>query len=307
MPRRGFATIILLLFMFLPACRQQVQLPSQILLRVDGRTVSLEQFQHGFEQILPGDRTLSKDEEHALRRSYLAQRIDHELLLAEAENLKLRVSPKEMRQAMDSHRQHYPPGDFDRMLKEHGLTAETWNRLLLEELLVEKALHHMVRMQISVAEEEISTYFAAHRQSFTRPEMVKARQITVMTEAEGRQILEKLHQGMNFREAARRHSISPDAEQDGDLGTFARGEMPEAFDQAVFELPVGRISELIQSEFGYHIFLVEEHLPALQPTLQAAREDIIATLRQEKEEKRYQDWVQALRQKASIEIDWTLL
>lgn len=307
MPRRGFITIILLLSLLLPACKNQEKLPAQVLLRIDNRTVSLEQFQHDFEQILPKDRTLSKDEEHALRRSYLAQRIDHELLLAEAQPLKLAVSPKEMRQAMDSYRENYPPGDFEHMLQENGLTVEAWQQLLQEELLVEKVLNHMVREPIRVEDEEISSYFTANRQSFARPEKVRARQITVKTEAEGRQILEKLHQGMSFPEAARRYSISPDAEQDGDLGTFARGEMPEAFDQTVFQLPVGRISDLIHSEYGYHIFLVEEHLPTSPPTLKVAREEIVATLHQQKEEKLYQDWLQTLRQEASIEVDWTLL
>lgn len=306
MPRRGF-TVILLLLLLLSACKHQEQLPAQVLLRVDGRIVSFEQFQHDFEQILPKDRTLTKDEEKALRRSYLAQRIDHELLLAEAEKLQMVILPKEMQQAIDNYRENYPPGDFDRMLKENSLTENSWNKLLQEELLVEKVLNRMVREQVAVTEDQITAYFDSNREQFSRTEQVKARQITVTTETEGRQILEKLHQGMSFKEAARRYSISPEAEQEGDLGTFARGEMPEAFDLAVFDLPVGRISDLVQTEYGYHIFLVEEHIPASQPTLKTARDEIIAKLRQQKEEKLYQDCLQALRQAASIEVDWTLL
>jgi hypothetical protein len=306
MPRGGF-TIILLLFLVLSACKHREQLPDRVLLRVDNRTVSLEQFEHDFEKILPKDRTLAKDEEQALRRSYLAQRIDHELLLAEAENLQLVILPKEMQQTIDNYRENYPPGDFDRMLKENSLSEESWNKLLQEELLVEKVLNQMVREQVKVTEDEITAYFESNRDNFSHTEQVRARQITVATETEGRQILEKLRRGMPFNEAARRYSISPEAEQGGDLGTFARGEMPEAFDQAVFGLPAGRISDLVRTEYGYHIFLVEEHLPASQPTLNAAREEIIAKLRQQKEEKRYRDCLQNLRQAASIEVDWTLI
>jgi parvulin-like peptidyl-prolyl isomerase len=305
MPRRGFV-FILFLIMFLPACGNQDRLPSQILLRVDGRTVSLERFQRDFEQILPGDRTLPKEEEQALRRSYLAQRIDHELLLAEAAKLHLNVSLQTVQQAMDSHRESYPPGEFDRMLVDKGLTTEDWQRMLNEELLVEKVFDRVVRDKATVSEADIEAYFAAHRQSFIRPERVRARQITVNDESEGRRILERLRQGMPFQEAARRFSISPDAEQGGELGIFARGEMPEAFDLAVFDLPAGRISELIKSEYGYHIFLVEEHLPALKPDLKTVREEIIAILRRRKEEIVYHNWLQKLRQEASIEVDWTL-
>lgn len=306
MPRRGFFLIILLLLISVPACKNRDRLPPQTLLRVDGRTVSLEQFQRDFEQILPSDRTLPKDEEQALRRSYLAQRIDHELLLAEAAKRHLEVSQQAMQQAMHSHLEQYPPGEFDRMLAEKSLSAEDWKRMLHEELLVEKVLGHMAREKITVTEADIENYFASHRQDFVRPERVRARQITVANEARGRQILEQLHQGLPFQDAARRYSISPDAGQGGDLGVFARGEMPEAFDQAVFHLPAGRISNLVKSEYGYHIFLVEEHLPALQPELNTVKEEIIALLRQQQEEDHYQNWLQALRQEASIEIDWTL-
>lgn len=267
MPRCGLTTIILLLLMLLPACKNQDRLPSQVLLRIDGRTVSLEQFQHDFEQILPRDRVLPKDEEQALRRSYLAQRIDHELLLAEAAKRKLHVTPAELQQAISSHLDRYPSGDFERMLADKGLAVEDWQRLLQEQLLVEKVLALMVRDKVSIADEEIRAYFAAHRQSFARPEQVRARQITVPDETQGRQALEMLRQGTPFDEVARRFSISPDAEQGGDMGVFARGEMPEAFDMAVFDLPAGRISDLTKSDYGYHIFLVEQHLPARAPDL----------------------------------------
>lgn len=307
MPRCGLATIILLLLMLLPACKDQDRLPSQVLLRIDGRTVSLEQFQHDFAQILPRDRVLPKDEEQALRRSYLAQRIDHELLLAEATRRKLSVTPAELQQAIASHLDRYPSGDFERMLADKGLAVEDWQRLLQEQLLVEKVLALMVRDKVDIADEEINAYFAAHRQSFARPEQVKARQITVPDEAQGRQALEMLRQGTPFAEVARRFSISPDADQGGDMGTFARGEMPEAFDKAVFGLPAGRISDLTESDYGYHIFLVEQHLPARPPDLDTVRGEIVAQLRKQQEEQLYQDWLQSLRQEAAIEIDWTLM
>lgn len=307
MPRCGFTTLILLLLVLLPGCKDREKPPSRILLKVDGRTVSLEQFQHDFQQILPVDRTLPDDEEQALRRSYLAQRIDHELLLAEASSLGLQVTAEELGRAKSNHLDQYPDGDFDRILAEKGLSPDDWERLLYEELLVEKALKQMVRDRVHVPEEEIVRYFETHRQDFTRPEQVRARQITVTDEVEGRRIVDMLRGGMVFEEAARRYSVSPDAEEGGDLGLFARGEMPEAFDEAVFDLPVGRISDLIQSEYGYHIFTVEQHLQPLQPDLKAVRAEIVAILGGQREEELYREWLQTLRQKASIEVDWTLL
>jgi parvulin-like peptidyl-prolyl isomerase len=83
--------------------------------------------------------------------------------------------------------------------------------------------------------------------------------------------------------------------------------MPETFDAALFSLPVGRISEPVQSEYGFHLFLIEEHLQARQLSLEEVRDRIAEQLRHQKEEQRYREWLLALREQASIEIDWTLL
>jgi peptidyl-prolyl cis-trans isomerase C len=83
--------------------------------------------------------------------------------------------------------------------------------------------------------------------------------------------------------------------------------MPAEFDQAVFTLPAGRQSDLVKSEYGFHIFLVEEKRPASRLTLEQVHDEIAADLREAKEEQVYQEWLQTLRSQATIEVDWTLL
>jgi parvulin-like peptidyl-prolyl isomerase len=304
---RGRYIAILLLFVLLAACRGREELPPQVLLRVANRTVTLEQFLADFDQLLPRDQALPEKEKQALRRSYLAQRIDRELLLAEADRIGLTVSPEELRRVIADHQNDYPPGVLDRTLAEKGQTRLQWQRYLEEELLVGKVFDRMVRQPITVSDAEIDAWYAAHRREFARPEQVRARQITLPDKAEAQRVFDLLHQGLAFKEAARRFSTSPDAEQGGDLGLFARGEMPETFDAALFSLPVGRISEPVQSEYGFHLFLIEEHLQARQLSLEEVRDRIAEQLRHQKEEQRYREWLLALREQASIEIDWTLL
>jgi peptidyl-prolyl cis-trans isomerase C len=70
---------------------------------------------------------------------------------------------------------------------------------------------------------------------------------------------------------------------------------------------VDRISDLVQSEYGYHIFRVEERRAGARPSLAEIRDQIIERLRAEKEERAYQEWLLDLRAQAMIEVNWSLL
>jgi len=299
--------VLLILLILLPACRKEAETGSPVLIRVDGRSVTLEQFKKGFAKTLTADEKLTEEEKGDLERSYLVQVIDRELALAQADHLGVNVTPAEVEAALQEHRRDYPEGAFEQMLREREITLEDWRRELEEGLLMEKVVRQAVYSQVLVDEAEIETYYREHRDEFDRPAQVRARQIVLGSQEEGERVLGLLRQGEPFPEVARQNSLSPDAEQGGDLGFFARGEMPPDFDAVVFTLPVGRLSDLVQSEYGFHIFLVEERREAMRLPLQAVHDEIRDALRAEKEEQAYQQWLQSLRSKASIEVDWSRL
>ena len=112
--------------------------------------------------------------------------------------------------------------------------------------------------------------------------------------------------GRDFSEIATLHSTSPDRFDGGDLGFFSMGEMPEEFDM-VFGLKVGEISPVIQTGYGYHIFLVDEHLPARILNPDEAAERIRTTLIQNRRKSRYSGYVADLRQNAKININYSIL
>jgi parvulin-like peptidyl-prolyl isomerase len=105
---------------------------------------------------------------------------------------------------------------------------------------------------------------------------------------------------------AKRVSLSPDAAQGGDLGFFGRDEMPSEFDP-VFALPVGKLSPLIKSDYGYHLLLVEAKRPAARLTREEAGPEIRRRLEAERREAVYQEWLQELRGKAKVTVDWSQL
>ena len=83
--------------------------------------------------------------------------------------------------------------------------------------------------------------------------------------------------------------------------------MPAEFDAVVFKLTPGRLSDLVKSEYGYHVFLVEERRKSHRLSLDEARDDIRQHLTNVKEASAYLQWLQELRIRASIEMNWELL
>lgn len=296
-----------LLVSILSACKTESQAPSPTLLRVDGREVSLEQFHQRFAKSLPLGQKLSEEERNELERSFLVQIIDRELTLAQADRLAIRVSAEEHDKAIEEARKEYPSGTFETLLRERGTSLKEWSSDLKEDLLMEKVVQKLVYSKQQVSGDEIAAYYNANKKQFDRPDQVRARQMVVSTEEEGQKILGLLRQGESFAAIARQYSMSPDAVEGGDLGFFAKGEMPPEFEKAVFNLAVGRLSDLVKSEYGYHVFLVEEKRKAAQLTLDVVGSEIRETLLAEKKEKAYQEWLRDLRGKANIEMDWSLL
>jgi len=87
---------------------------------------------------------------------------------------------------------------------------------------------------------------------------VHAKHILVEKHSHALQVLDELNAGKSFEEVAKQRSICPSRKKGGDLGWFRKGQMVKAFEKAAFELEVGKVSEPVKTQFGYHIILVVE-------------------------------------------------
>jgi peptidyl-prolyl cis-trans isomerase C len=131
-----------------------------------------------------------------------------------------------------------------------------------------------------------------------KPEQeVHARHILVVSEDEAKDIAERLKKGEDFAALAKEKSKDTNAEG-GDLGFFTRGQMLKPFEEAVFALDVGDISEPVQTQFGWHIIKVEEKRDQEVPGFDDVKAAIVAQLVQRKA----QAVVTGLRDAAKIEI-----
>ena len=307
-PLRIRSLLILLVISLLVGCDSETVVEKLApLIQVNDQKISMDEFQAAFEKSLQKDLNLSGIEREELQRSFLVQLIDRELIHGEARQLSITLTEADVETALQGYRQDYPGDSFEVMLQERGLTLLSWREELKESLIMEKLLDQAVYSRVSVTDDEVTAYFKANRGQFDRPAQVRARQIVVAEEAEGQKALGLLRQGQPFAEVAVKYSLSPDSQQGGDLGFFARGEMPLEFDEIVFDLPVNRLSDLVKSEYGYHIFLVEEKRKAARLSKKEVTEEIRSILESRKKEEVYLGWLQDMRARAVIVVDWAQL
>lgn len=143
--------------------------------------------------------------------------------------------------------------------------------------------------------EEMNDYYMSHLETFQRPEQVRARHILfkvassasaeqeaqVRTRAEA--VLAALRNGEDFATLAKQHSEdAATTEQGGDLGYFPRGQMVEPFEEAAFSLPVGQLSDLVRTPFGWHILRVEDKREADTKPLAEVELEIKEKIREDK-------------------------
>lgn len=297
--------LLLLIFSFSAGCQQQQ--PEPPLVQVGSREIQLEQFRAEAGPALVGAGDQSSAEQQMLQRRLLAQMIDRELILIEAEKLGVEISPEEMETALVELRGAYQAEEFQTILRESGQNPEQWLRQLKLRLLTEKVAELATAAAAVVSDEEIKTYYEKNLEEFRRPAQLKARQIMVSTEEEAQQALSRLKLGEDFADLAREISLSPDHENGGDLGYFARNQLPSEFDEVLFKLPVGRVSQPVASPYGYHLFLVEEKRKAGLESFASARPKLAERLHRERKEAAFAEWLKNLRQKTPVYIDWTQL
>ncbi|HEY0839766.1 MAG TPA: peptidylprolyl isomerase [Vulgatibacter sp.] len=301
--RRG----VLLLLLASAACSQKGASQGKVeaVGSIDGEPITAAEVRAALAVELRERPGGSQDPEAAAeyRRHLVDELVTRRLLEQAARQRSIKVEEVEVERALLRLRADYPGDTFDELLESQGLTVAEVSDRLQGQLLVERLFVEEVFARVAITDAEVDAWIEEHPDELSMPERVHALQLVVKTEGEARSLLSELRRGADFGKLAREHSLSPDARLGGDLGWFARGEMPPPFDDVCFSLAPGKLSDVVGSSFGFHVFKVLERRGARKPEPEELRAEAEARLRREKEAAAQEAFVAELHRAARIEID----
>jgi len=134
-----------------------------------------------------------------------------------------------------------------------------------------------IEQQIEPDNETLQKLYIENEALYTNPEQRRAQHILLEEVSNASAILKEIRQGGDFSELARIHSKDiTSSEEGGDLGLFERELMVPEFDAAVFGMNVGDISDVIKTDYGYHIIKLNEIRPSTLQTFEEVEEQLLA-------------------------------
>jgi peptidyl-prolyl cis-trans isomerase C len=210
----------------------------------------------------------------------------------------------------------FPSEDaFKQMLTSRKTTLEQVRSDISQDITVQKLIANEIADKVAVKPEQVTDFYAKNPDQFKQPERVRASHILIMvpkgsdeaakTAARNKaaDILKDVKAGKDFAALAKEHSQDPgSAKNGGDLGFFQQGQMVGPFNDVAFKLAPGSVSDLVETEFGFHIIKVAEKQTARAVPLEEVRPQLEQYLERQNREQQTDAFVNGLKAKGKVEI-----
>ncbi len=250
-----------------------------------------------------------------LEEKALDQAIGAKLLLDEAARLELPVTAKDVdAEVAKVVGQVGGEENYKKALAAQNITEDQFRRELEKGVRVNMLVNQACAHVADPTEAEVEAFYTAHRDEYVAPHQVLCQHILVKTEDGDlpeakaaaldkiREIRERIMAGGDFAEEAKAHSDCPSGRQGGSLGWFSRGMMVPEFDKAAFSMKKGEVSDVVATQFGYHLIYKADEKGGEKQTLVDVHDQIKDLLRHEARGRAMDAFVRELRDKARVEI-----
>ena len=251
-----------------------------------------------------------------VREDVLNRMIEEELLYQDSQTKEIKVSDARVTEELASIKQRFPSEkEYQDALAGIDMSEAELTRKITRGMAIEQLIKNHVIQGTAVSDVESRAFYDQNARMFEKPEQIQARHILIKVEgdvtdeqkAEARTKIEMVRKkavdGGDFAALASEYSEGPSRAKGGDLGYFSRGQMVKPFDDAAFALEPGKISEVVETQFGYHIIEVTDRQPASVVSYETAQAQIVERLKQEKSRREIRQYIETLRAKADIKLN----
>ena len=202
------------------------------------------------------------------------------------------------------------------LIEAYGRSFEEWKQQARKGMGYDKFFEAQFAGKVNVTEDDAKKFYSENIKQFETPEQVRASHILIKPDAtdpnadpnevkaaakaKTQNLLKQIKNGADFAKLAEDNSDCPSSAKGGDLDFFERGKMVPAFEKAAFELEIGRISDIVETEFGCHIIKVTNRRDASVRAFKDAKDEIMKMLTQKKQAELVNEYIESLKAKANI-------
>jgi peptidyl-prolyl cis-trans isomerase C len=287
-----------------------------VIARVNGQDVKKADFDMLVRNIELSQGPIPPARRDEVLRSAINQLVEYTLLQQEAKARNLTVSDAEVDERMKAMQGQFPTEEaFKKALSARDMSIDRLRDDTRVDMVIGKLMDNEVAAAQPATDADCQEFYDKNPDKFKRGEAVRASHILILadekadeaTKKKARAKIEAVYKqvraGEDFAKLAKEHSQDGSAEQGGDLNFFERGRMVPPFEQAAFALKPGEVSDIVTTQFGYHIIKVTDRREAnTVPLDDQVKARVREFLTNQKKQERAQSFVASLKQKSKIEV-----
>ena len=252
-------------------------------------------------------------QEAEFREQVLAQVIAQELLYQDGLRAELGPTEEQLNAQMVQTKAAFATEEeFQGALEANGITEEELRVQMERNTVIQTVIAQVIEGTTDVTAEAVQQFYDENPSFFEQGKQVAARHILISTDgldeagiedarSRAQGIRQELVDGADFATLAAERSEGPSGPRGGDLGTFGRGQMVGPFEEAAFALEVGEISDVVVTQFGFHVIEVTEIIESTFVPIEDVEPQIRQFLAQQQQSEALDAYVATLQADATIE------
>ena len=286
-----------------------------VLARVNGQEVKKSDFDLLVRNMELGQGPVPPEQRDEVFRGMLDRLITYKVLQHEATNRNITATDAEVDQRLQAMRGQFPSEEeFKKALAARSMSEDRLRADARVEIVIGKMLDKEAEAQPEATDDDAREFYDKNPDKFKQGEAVRASHILLTVDEKADEatkkkvrgqidgILKRARAGEDFAKLAKEHSQDGSAAQGGDLNYFGRGSMVPPFEQAAFALKPGEISDVVTTQFGYHIIKVTDRKAATAVPLETVNAQVKQYLTQQKKKERVDAFIKNLKDKSRIEV-----